>query len=643
MFAVADEDRSVTQQRRRRRQWACCAFTAVLVSGLAFAAHRERRDDVSSLPGTELRSATEGPPDVHGSVQSSALSYNFDNFDSSSYSFDEGSYSHDIDDDAAENEIEHDNDDGDAEEEDSFSVDMPPHLVFVVIDDAGYNDIGYQSDDLYNATPRIDVIAGMGIKLSNYYTNQVCSPSRSSLMTGRHAVALGMQHCAISAQSPWGLSSETKTLPMMLSLVDSRFESHLVGKWDLGHYAKALWPTERGYTSFFGLVQEGYLDYTTHQAGLCHYGAFYDLAANLTSDASSVHANANTYSTTVFTDVATQTISSFSSDTAALFLTLAYNAIHPVVSIPEWLNSDDEYVKLNESLASSGVWKSRRLLAGALLLVDRGVGSVVSALKENGMWEDTVLIVVSDNGAQVSSGGSNSPYRGEKATVWEGGNKVPSFVVSPRHIPVNRRGTVFDGLWTVSDWVPSLVSGLLSTPDALPSDFATGSGGTGMDLWDTLIGEDGASRTEVLYAIDYLDGDNEDTWLTSNASAALQMDGYKIVVFEEMCDRAPSYAETCNCDSNSAVRHRLYNLTSDPYETVDLADELPIIVKQLIERLIWHWNNTVVSSLWLPLEDALAYDAFERNDGFVTWWSDLKADDSGDGYSKPAVGFLNWL
>ena len=95
--------------------------------------------------------------------------------------------------------------------------DDAPHILLVIIDDQGWNDAGYQSTDLEAASPVMNTLASDGIKLSNYYTNYICSPSRASLLTGLHAAQLGMQHCAISYDSPWGLGLNFTTLPQMMA------------------------------------------------------------------------------------------------------------------------------------------------------------------------------------------------------------------------------------------------------------------------------------------------------------------------------------------------------------------------------------------------------------------------------------------
>jgi hypothetical protein len=97
----------------------------------------------------------------------------------------------------------------------------------------------------------------------------------------------------------------------------------------------------------------------------------------------------------------------------------------------------------------------RRQIAASLLALDWSVERLVNGLRDEGLWDDTVLVVASDNGGCWAQGGSNLPLRGGKHFLWEGGVKVPAFVHSPL-LPSARRGATFDGLFSVVDWYATL-------------------------------------------------------------------------------------------------------------------------------------------------------------------------------------------
>ncbi|XP_023212868.1 arylsulfatase B-like [Centruroides sculpturatus] len=103
----------------------------------------------------------------------------------------------------------------------------PPHIIFYLVDDLGWNDVTYHGS-LQIPTPNIDVLAANSILLDNYYVQPICTPSRAALLTGKHPIHLGLQHLVIRTAEPSGLPLDVKTLPQYLKKFGYR--SHGVGK-----------------------------------------------------------------------------------------------------------------------------------------------------------------------------------------------------------------------------------------------------------------------------------------------------------------------------------------------------------------------------------------------------------------------------
>ena len=412
-----------------------------------------------------------------------------------------------------------------------------PSFVFFLIDDLGYADCGFNGGkDIL--TPQIDKLAREGAVLESHYVQPVCSPTRAALMTGRYATRTGV-YTIVRPRAPWGLPLQERTLADALG--DAGYTTAITGKWHLGEFEKAYQPTARGFQHQHGLFF-GMIDYNTHMRGEWHDWHHDD--QELREEG---------YATHLITREAVRLIKAQPKD-KPLFLYVPFNAVHSPLQVPE------EYLKPYGDLKGP-----RRQLAGMLACVDEAIGRVVAALEENGLRENTMIAFSADNGGPPP--GTNTPLRGFKGSIWEGGVRGCAFANWPGKIPAGQR---IKQPMHIIDWYPTLVKLAGGSLDQrLPLD--------GRDVWPMLT-QNAPSPHEAILSVH------------SPTSAALRMGDWKLIM-----------AGTADADAGDAPKQKakakkqarasqygpcaLYNLASDIGETVNLAEKEPERLAEMKAKL----------------------------------------------------------
>ena len=362
--------------------------------------------------------------------------------------------------------------------------------MFVYVDDQGYNDQGAQSTDLAWATPFISELAQTGVRLTRYYGMHLCTPSRATLMTGKLPIHTGMSHSLITGNAPWGLPLEHELLPEVLKKCNANTRAHAVGKWHLGHFAHAYTPLQRGFDSFLGFYS-GFEDYFVHVAEMteCFVEAdcFYDLRDD-TRPVKSAEFNVK-----LFNRRAAEIVRDHAPD-APLFLYSAIPLVHAPMEAPH-----DVLMRHHERLQHIPNHE-RRVFAAQTVLLDESVEALVNVLRASALYDNSLVVVASDNGGNPTADGaaSNWPLRGMKGYYFEGGVRCHGVVHSPL-LGEKATGSEFSGLMSVADWMPTLVGGFLDREGALPPDL------DGVNLWDAIAKTSAATartRDELLLNID---------------------------------------------------------------------------------------------------------------------------------------------
>ncbi|KAL5005483.1 hypothetical protein ScPMuIL_018939 [Solemya velum] len=445
----------------------------------------------------------------------------------------------------------------------------PRHIVFIVADDLGWNDVGFRNPDMI--TPNIDKLAKEGVILNQSYVQPVCSPSRHAFMTGYYPFKAGLQHLVIGAGQAVCSPLNMTFLPQELKKLG--YATHAVGKWHLGFCSWNCTPTFRGFDSFFGYYNSAE-DYYTHEIG-----GFLDLHENKHS----VFAYNGSYSTDIFAKKAVDIINQHNRE-KPLFLYLPFQAVHEPIEVPKrWEN-------YYPNIKTVG----RRKFCGMVTAMDSAIGEVVSALKQNGLYGDTLIIFTPDNGGWIPYHGNNWPLRGGKISIWEGGTRVNAFV---HGAGLQKSGYTYDGMVHAVDWHPTIVSAAGGTP---------ADGMDGLDQWPSISTGSGSVRSEFIYNLD-------DYIPTTQGHAAIRMGNYKLIVGnpgeysdwykpEKVADHVTGenlYSESILCREEACVANeslsvlRLYNLKDDPTEHFNIATALPDVVEKLLARMEYYHKQLV--------------------------------------------------
>jgi len=313
----------------------------------------------------------------------------------------------------------------------------PPNIVLIVIDDLGYWDLGIYGNQIHQ-TPNIDRLAEEGMLFTDFHSNgPVCSPTRAALMTGQYQQRSGVEH-AIGFTLEEGMPLQKNTIAELLR--EAGYESGVFGKWHLGHVSR-YGPNDQGFEQ--SCVSNNTPDYHTHVSRVGRLDWFKNHEME----------NESGYLTDLVTDHSIRFIREKKDQ--PFFLFISHLAVHFPFQGPDdpphrtlgkiW--HDTKYGPLPES-------QYRRAYRDMLEAVDESVGKVVATLDEMKLRDETLIFIISDNGA-YSWVGSNFPYRGQKGDLFEGGHRIPAIANWPGHIPA---GSISDATTMTMDIAPTLVS-----------------------------------------------------------------------------------------------------------------------------------------------------------------------------------------
>jgi arylsulfatase A-like enzyme len=418
-----------------------------------------------------------------------------------------------------------------------------PNIVLICADDLGIGDVGAYGfcDDI--PTPHMDSIAANGVLCEQgYVTCPQCGPSRAGLLTGRYQQTIGYEfNFPTKSSFDYGLPRSEQMIFSRMKAAGYR--TGVVGKWHMGR-GDGYCPWDRDVDYYYGVLN-----------GHSSYFPPFDWAAKhlKIDDPTDIHRNSEVYiekDSDYLTEAFARECADFIKRNREnpFFLYAAFTAPH----VP--IQYRDRHIARVAHIEDM----KRREYAALVVALDDGVGRILQELKDNGLWENTLLFFISDNGAAAKSGGSNAPFQGWKGNHFEGGIRVPYLVQWPGTLPAGSR---FERPVSTLD--------VAATTVALAGGKAAGGQRLdGVNLIPYLTGEKTGDPHEFLY--------------------------YKMVAY---ADQWGVRHGDWMLMGNKLDTQWLYNIADDPQQKKNVAAQHPEVVSEL--QAEWErWNKTTVPTPW---------------------------------------------
>ena len=454
----------------------------------------------------------------------------------------------------------------------------PPNVVVILIDDLGWIDTGVYGSAFYE-TPNIDRLATEGMRFTQFYTaSSVCSPTRASLMTGKHPARLHLTNWIGGEQKgPLLQADYIRQLPLEETTLGEAFQeagyaTGYIGKWHLGK--EGFMPGDQGFA----------FTRTVNYAG--QPGSYFPPYENpnfaLTNVPDLNGDPGDAYLTDRLTDVAVEFLETRRD--SPFLLVLSHYAVHTPLQSKDTLTH--KYEAKAETLPPTdepafrpegtlGITKQRQdhaVYAGMIESTDESVGRVLDALDTLNLADNTIVIFVSDNGGLSTLNGdrdwaptSNRPLRAGKGLLYEGGIRVPFIVKAPG---VTQPGSLAHTPATSTDLYPTLLTlaGLPLRPDQHRD---------GINLTPLFTGADALARDTLYWHFPHYHGSG------NRPTGAIRAGAFKLIEWFE------------------DDRIELFNLDDDLGETTDLAATMPGKAAELRDALL-AWRETVDARMPTP-------------------------------------------
>ncbi|TWU58575.1 Arylsulfatase [Rubripirellula tenax] len=430
-----------------------------------------------------------------------------------------------------------------------------PNIVIIWGDDIGRSNVSaYTHGVMGYKTPNIDRVAREGMMFTDYYAEQSCTAGRASFIMGQHGLRTGMTKVGLPG-AKLGMQKEDPTIAGLLK--NHGYATGQFGKNHLGDRDDML-PTNHGFDEFYGNLyhlnaeeEPEHVDYPKDPEFRKKYGPRGVLHS---------FADGKIEDTGPLTRKRMETIDDDTADRAVDFMERQTKAEKPFFV---WVNFTHMHFRTHvkpESKGQSGRWMSE--YADAMIDHDKNVGTVLDAIDDLGLGDNTFVMYSTDNGVHMNTwpDAGMTPFRNEKNSNWEGAYRVPAMVRYPGKI---KPGSVSNEIVSHLDWLPTILA-MAGEPD-VKEKLLTGHKAIGRDYKVHLDGynllpyltdeEDKSPRDSFIYC-------NDDQQLT-----ALRYDNWKLVFLEQ---RIRGTLQIWAEPFVSLRLPKIFNLRGDPYERADV-------------------------------------------------------------------------
>lgn len=439
----------------------------------------------------------------------------------------------------------------------SFAQQKMPNIVFILTDDLGWHDLSCYGNK-NNETPVIDKLAENGVRFTQAYAGApVCSPTRASILTGKYPARLHFTNYQggnnVDRNLPvlpakWKQNLDGAEITIAELLHDKGYATGMVGKWHVGGAeTQAPWSQGFDYTRMIG---KNSLDYY-------NYSIYIDSYKKEFTD------HGTEYLTDKLTGYGVDFIKENSE--TPFFLYLAYSAPH-VFIVPRGDKLQKYFWKYGKSEE-----KFNPYYAAMVESIDDGVGRIVQTLEEEGLLENTIIVLTSDNGGLGldelgPTPTSNAPLRKWKGHIYEGGIRVPTIVSWPAGI---KEGRVSDRYFSSIDYLPTLCE--LANIDQLPENI------DGKSIVPLLLDPEIRSEQDRAIFWHYPHISNQ----LGQLSGAVRIGDFKLV------------------EHFDTGKLELYNLAEDISESNDLSGKMKEKTSQMYQQLR-DWRADVDANMPIP-------------------------------------------